>query len=79
MTGLERAVWWVEYVIRHKDTKHLRGTAVDLPFYKYFLLDIIGFVVIVVLAVGYLIFKLSTCILFIIRRIFKRRNKQKEL
>ncbi|KAF5286453.1 hypothetical protein FQA39_LY16303 [Lamprigera yunnana] len=24
MTGLEKAIWWTEYVIRHKGAKHLR-------------------------------------------------------
>ncbi|XP_044739349.1 UDP-glycosyltransferase UGT4-like [Chrysoperla carnea] len=45
---LDRAVWWVEYVIRHGGAKHLRSPAADFPWYKYLMLDIIGFV----LAVG---------------------------
>ncbi|KAF2893558.1 hypothetical protein ILUMI_12612, partial [Ignelater luminosus] len=43
MTGLERAIWWTEYVIRHKGAKHLRSPAIDLPLYQYFLLDVIAF------------------------------------
>ncbi|KAF2902531.1 hypothetical protein ILUMI_03654 [Ignelater luminosus] len=43
MTGLERAVWWTEYVLRHKGTKHLRSPALDIPSYQYYLLDVIGF------------------------------------
>ncbi|KAJ8923419.1 hypothetical protein NQ315_001977 [Exocentrus adspersus] len=45
MTGLETAVWWIEYVIRHKGAKHLRNPAADLPFYQYYLIDVIGFLV----------------------------------
>lgn len=45
MTGLEKAVWWTEYVIRHKGARHLRSPALNIPFYQYYLLDIIGFVV----------------------------------
>ncbi|XP_044732699.1 UDP-glucosyltransferase 2-like [Chrysoperla carnea] len=42
---LDRAIWWIEYVIRHKGAKQLRSPAADLPWYKFLLLDIIGFVV----------------------------------
>ncbi|KAF2892700.1 hypothetical protein ILUMI_13472 [Ignelater luminosus] len=62
MTGLEKAVWWSEYVIRHKGARHLRSPAIDLPIYQYFLLDVIGFllaVVIVSIIIVYKIVKLS--------------------
>ncbi|XP_060535997.1 UDP-glycosyltransferase UGT5-like [Cylas formicarius] len=59
MTGLERAVWWSEYVIRHRGTKHLRSPTVDIEWHKYLLLDIIaamlGFVVILVFVIAKLI------------------------
>ncbi|KAF2883475.1 hypothetical protein ILUMI_22717 [Ignelater luminosus] len=41
MTGLEKAIWWIEYTIRHKGAKHLRSPAMDLPLYQYYLLDVI--------------------------------------
>ncbi|KAF2893561.1 hypothetical protein ILUMI_12615, partial [Ignelater luminosus] len=43
MTGLEKAVWWAEYVIRHKGAKHLRSPVLEIPSYQYYLLDVIGF------------------------------------
>lgn len=43
MTGLEKAVWWTEYVIRNKGAKHLRNPAADIPFYQYYLIDVISF------------------------------------
>lgn len=42
MSGLEKAVWWTEYVIRHKGAKHLRSPLLDVPWYQYLLLDVIG-------------------------------------
>ncbi|KAF5281145.1 hypothetical protein FQA39_LY17877 [Lamprigera yunnana] len=58
MTGLQRAVWWIEYVIRHKGAYNLRSPAIDLPLYQYLLLDIIGlFVTLLVL---------SFCIIYLI-------------
>ncbi|KAK5638201.1 hypothetical protein RI129_012496 [Pyrocoelia pectoralis] len=42
MTGIEKAVWWTEYVLRHKGAKHLRSPLLDIPWYQYLLLDVIG-------------------------------------
>ncbi|KAJ4429922.1 hypothetical protein ANN_22126 [Periplaneta americana] len=42
---LDCAVWWVEYVIRHKGARHLRSAALDLTWYQYLLLDVIAFLV----------------------------------
>ncbi|KAF2903763.1 hypothetical protein ILUMI_02413 [Ignelater luminosus] len=58
MSGLESAVWWTEYVIRHKGAKHLRSPALDLPAYQYFLLDVFVFCGLVVLTIGYVVIKL---------------------
>jgi glucuronosyltransferase len=41
-TPLEQAVYWTEYVIRHKGAPHLRSAVVDLAWYQYFLLDVIA-------------------------------------
>ncbi|VEN52507.1 unnamed protein product [Callosobruchus maculatus] len=43
MSGVEKVIWWTEYVIRHKGAKHLRNPSLDVPFYQYFMLDIIAF------------------------------------
>ncbi|XP_031328821.1 UDP-glucuronosyltransferase 2B19-like [Photinus pyralis] len=59
-TGLEKAIWWIEYVIRHKGAAHLRSPAVDLPFYQYYLLDVIG-----------LVLASAAVVLFIVRKLLK--------
>ncbi|XP_047118185.1 UDP-glucosyltransferase 2-like [Schistocerca piceifrons] len=41
---LEEAVYWVEYVIRHRGAPHLRSAALDLAWYQYLLLDVAAFV-----------------------------------
>ncbi|CAH1266945.1 UGT2A3 [Branchiostoma lanceolatum] len=40
---MERAVWWVENVIKHGGLPHLRARAVELPWYQYYLLDVAVF------------------------------------
>lgn len=42
MTSRERAVWWTEYVIRHKGAKHLEYPGRLVPFYQKYWLDFIG-------------------------------------
>jgi glucuronosyltransferase len=41
---LETAVYWTEYVIRHKGARHLRSAAVELTWYQYLLLDVLSFI-----------------------------------
>ncbi|XP_063921532.1 UDP-glycosyltransferase UGT5-like [Zophobas morio] len=52
VSPMETAIYWIEYVIRHKGAPHLRVAALDLPWYKYFLLDVIGFLVLVTSVIG---------------------------
>jgi glucuronosyltransferase len=49
LTPLKQAVYWTEYVIRHKGALHLRSAVMDLAWYKYYLLDVIA---VLALAVG---------------------------
>ncbi|CAG0893694.1 unnamed protein product [Cyprideis torosa] len=44
-TPLERAVFWTEYVIRHKGAPHLRSAARDLTWYQYHSVDVWGFLI----------------------------------
>lgn len=37
---LDKAVFWIEYVIRHKGAAHLRSPAIDVPFYRFYMLDV---------------------------------------
>ncbi|XP_066287581.1 UDP-glucuronosyltransferase 2C1-like [Branchiostoma lanceolatum] len=48
---MERAVWWVEHVIKHGGLPHLRARAVELPWYQYYLLDVAVFLLAVCSAV----------------------------
>ncbi|XP_066287470.1 UDP-glucuronosyltransferase 2C1-like [Branchiostoma lanceolatum] len=48
---MERAVWWVEHVIKHGGLPHLRARAVELPWYQYYLLDVAAFLLAVCSAV----------------------------
>lgn len=45
MSPLDTAIYWVEYVARHKGAPFMRTAAVDMPLYQYLLLDVIAFIV----------------------------------
>uniref|UniRef100_A0A8C3VQR5 UDP-glucuronosyltransferase n=1 Tax=Catagonus wagneri TaxID=51154 RepID=A0A8C3VQR5_9CETA len=71
---LDRAVFWIEFVMRHKGAKHLRPAAHDLTWYQYHSLDVIGFLLACVATV---IFLVTTCCLFSYRKFGKTGKKKK--
>ncbi|BFG05756.1 UDP-glucuronosyltransferase 2B13 [Drosophila madeirensis] len=44
------AVYWIEYVIRHKGAPHMRSAGLDLNWFQFYLLDVIAFVAALALA-----------------------------
>lgn len=44
MTAAETAVYWTEYAIKNKGAKHMRTAVVEMPWWKYYSMDVIGFV-----------------------------------
>ncbi|EDW04367.1 GH20997 [Drosophila grimshawi] len=44
------AVYWIEYVIKHKGAPHMRSAGLDLEWYQFYLLDVIAFVTVIALA-----------------------------
>ena len=71
---LDRAVFWIEFVMRHKGAKHLRPAAHDLTWYQYHSLDVIGFLLACVAAITFLVTK---CGLFCCRKLGKTARKKK--
>ena len=46
MSALEEAVYWVEYVIKFRGAPFLRSSGVDLPWYQFWLIDVVAFLLI---------------------------------
>ncbi|XP_077011603.1 UDP-glucuronosyltransferase 1A10-like isoform X3 [Tamandua tetradactyla] len=72
---LDLAVFWVEFVMRHKGAPHLRPAAHDLTWYQYHSLDVIGFLLAVVLTALFVTWK---CCLFGYRRCFGKKAPVKK-
>jgi glucuronosyltransferase len=42
MTSLDRAIFWTEYVIRHKGARHMEFAGRSVPYYEQYCLDIVA-------------------------------------
>ncbi|XP_072379437.1 UDP-glucosyltransferase 2-like [Diabrotica undecimpunctata] len=74
MNSLDRAMWWIEYVIRYQGTTHLRSPIADISWIEYLLLDVMCVVLIVTLTFLYIL-KLLTK--FLVKLCTKTSRKQK--
>ncbi|CAG0916121.1 unnamed protein product [Notodromas monacha] len=80
---LQRAVFWIEYVLRHGGAEHLKSSAPDLTWYQRNSLDVVA-VAATVLAVGLSIllalvyFVVCRCLPSVIRRAVRGRKPKQE-
>ncbi|XP_021558119.1 UDP-glucuronosyltransferase 2B31 isoform X3 [Neomonachus schauinslandi] len=72
---LDRAVFWIEFVMRHKGAKHLRPASHNLTWFQYHSLDVIGFLL---ACVATAIFVTTQCCLFCYRKFAKTGTKEKK-
>ncbi|KAK1788666.1 hypothetical protein P4O66_002487 [Electrophorus voltai] len=73
---LDLAVYWTEYVMRHKGAAHLRSAANELNWIQYHSLDVIGFLLLVLVTVVCVTVK--TC-MFCFKKCFRVTPKKKKL
>ncbi|KAK5639955.1 hypothetical protein RI129_010766 [Pyrocoelia pectoralis] len=78
MTGLERAVWWTEYVIRHKGAGHFRSPSLDMPWYQYHFWDVITVLFLVSSLLVIVMVVITKCVLSILSRVLLGYFKKKK-
>ncbi|XP_070470857.1 UDP-glucuronosyltransferase 2B31-like isoform X1 [Equus przewalskii] len=71
---LDRAVFWIEFVMRHKGAKHLRPASHDLNWFQYHFLDVIGFLL---ACVATAIFTITKCCLICCQKFSITEKKEK--
>ena len=76
LTPLQQAVYWTQYVIRHKGAPHLCSAVLDLAWYQYFLLDVIA---VLALAVGSVVLIVFMILRLVLRRVWGVKNNYKEI
>lgn len=71
MSALETAVWWTEYVLRHKNVPHLKGVTTRVTLNEFYMFDIIFVFILCFIT----IFALSICIIrVVVKTVIKRYN-----
>ncbi|KAH8248195.1 hypothetical protein KR038_004376 [Drosophila bunnanda] len=75
MSPLDTAIWWTEYVLRHKGAYHMRVAGQDLGFFAYHSVDVIG----TLLAGALLIVVIITSILWKIAKLIGFGSSKKKL
>lgn len=65
---LDVAMFWIEYVMRHGGAPHLRNASIELYWFQLYLLDVICFVILYIVAFYY-----TTKL--ILKRIFEGNDK----
>ncbi|XP_069697453.1 UDP-glycosyltransferase UGT5-like [Periplaneta americana] len=73
LSPLEQAVYWTEYVIRHKGAPHLRSAALDLAWYQYFLLDVIA---VLALGTGTVLFVVFLILRTVLRKVCGGKKRE---
>lgn len=61
MRPVDAAIYWIEYVARHRGAVHLRTAGSDMYWFQYYLVDVLIAVSAVWFAVAYAMFKLFAC------------------
>ncbi|KAF4801174.1 hypothetical protein TURU_036392 [Turdus rufiventris] len=72
---LDRAVFWIEFVMRHKGAKHLRPAAHHLTWYQYHSLDVLAFLFTCKATIVFILFKCCLCCCRRCGRIAKRKKE----
>jgi glucuronosyltransferase len=73
---MDTAVFWTEYVIRHKGAPHLRPAILDLVWYQYLLLDILAVILLFVITVFLLVYIITRKLIKKFRAQPKKKSKQ---
>ena len=58
---LDRAVWWLEYLLRHPHNTNMKPFTHNLYWFQYFLLDVIFLIFLVLAVITMVVVKLLRC------------------
>ncbi|XP_051511990.1 UDP-glucuronosyltransferase 2A2-like isoform X1 [Myxocyprinus asiaticus] len=72
---LDSALFWIEFVMRHKGAAHLRTDSYKMPWYSYYSVDVVVFLVLIVSLVVCIIFNM---IRLLCRWLCVKRNRTKQ-
>lgn len=59
LSPLNTAIYWIEYVARHKGASFMKTAAVNMPLYQYLLIDVIAFTLLILILLSVILY--SVC------------------
>lgn len=68
LSPLDTAIYWIEYVARHKGAPFMKTAAVDMPLYQYLLLDVIAFILVTLTVISFILFWVSKKVISLVLR-----------
>jgi glucuronosyltransferase len=71
-TPLDRAIWWIEYILRNPKPDHLQSPTVKLGSFISNGYDVLVFILLTCLLISYLAFKMLSNFLAWVERLFFR-------
>lgn len=78
MKPLERAIWWIEHVLRHGGAKHLRAPSANISWSQYLELELVFTILLALLfAVAIIVICMVLLYKYISRYFIVRKIKQK--
>lgn len=69
---IDRAVWWIEYILRHPNPDHLQSPVLKLGFLRSNLFDI-------VFAIGFICCLMITSIVYMLRKCLNKSIDKKKI
>uniref|UniRef100_A0A8D8APN0 UDP-glucuronosyltransferase n=1 Tax=Culex pipiens TaxID=7175 RepID=A0A8D8APN0_CULPI len=74
-TPLQRAVWWVNWVLRNPDVSVLQSSVMKMGWMQKYLIDVFLFIVLCTIVIAVLIFKIT---MTVVKQLGKSSTKQKK-
>ncbi|XP_065159498.1 UDP-glucosyltransferase 2-like isoform X6 [Atheta coriaria] len=78
MSPMDTAIYWIEYVARHKGAHHMRTAAVGMPLYQYLLLDVFGFLAVCTLSILFIGIYVTKLFFRLVMSMFSKSDKKQK-
>lgn len=72
---LDTAMYWIDHVLEHKDTSHLKPASVRLTWYEFYSLDVLALLVVLIVTIFYASKFLLFVFLSLVRVLYVKTRK----
>lgn len=73
-TQREEVIYWTEYVMKYRGAHHLKSPGLVLPWYKYFLIDVLITIAFILLSIICIVCILIKTLKLFIYKLVKLKN-----